>query len=233
MFIYLIPIPVMIFLWIGCDFEFFLYLHYAVMAHVEIIVIIASPTLCQGYLYDLTNEFAYLAPIRNQCLGKNRTIRTIALRSPTSDSGRFGFTQTRNGRWWSLSINACRQYLNDLRWATSPDLRARAWLTCSACAYKYRICVSTRCIFENSARIFANVKIFTDVCNAVLWRIAAPFLPHLLFWCWMLYSHYIYVTQIIANRRSILFIIESFIHYYIPIIQIEHISDIPQSDRYI
>lgn len=63
------------------------------MAHVEIIVIIASPDLVSGlFSYDLTNEFAYLAPDRNQCLGKNRTIRTIALRSPTSDSGRFGFT---------------------------------------------------------------------------------------------------------------------------------------------
>ena len=53
----------------------------------------SQPRPCVGAIsYDLTNEFAYLAPDRNQCLGKNRTIRTIALRSPTSDSGRFGFT---------------------------------------------------------------------------------------------------------------------------------------------
>lgn len=49
----------------------FVYLHYAVMAHVEIIVIIAERS-------------AFYAG-RSLC-------SLVALRSPTSDSGRFGFT---------------------------------------------------------------------------------------------------------------------------------------------
>lgn len=50
---------------------FFLYLHYAVMAHVEIIVIIAE----RSAFYAGRSLYSF-----------------VALRSPTSDSGRFGFT---------------------------------------------------------------------------------------------------------------------------------------------
>ena len=171
---------------------FFLYLHYAVMAHVEIIVIIASPDLVSGLFRTIwpMNLHTWLP------IGTNVLVKIVRLEQsrcallPPTVAVLGSLSNPKRPLLISFNKMPVGEYLNDLRYEPSPicvrvhDWHARARINIVS-VYQH-----VAFFLKIPLGYFANVKYFTDVCNAVLWRIAARFiLSTLLFRCWISRIH--------------------------------------------